>query len=470
MDGESTSEPPPITETISTVADVSIEEHENMSLLTTNDTLTTNVNKKSPGVIKRVLPRSPSTPRTNSELTPSRRDYKVLYEELKRKTLDYSKTMEAKFETHQKEYDALSKKCEILKNEYEEKLATKQQFLKETLAELDNLKNAEEQKVCFKRTDDEEFVRTRPRRKGKNNTDQQSDPLNCQYADCGKTDEDAIIKCNLCNIWVCEECHDVSILKLKLIMNKCKTVYFTCKTCNLKTLQLPEEISPAEDKSQFSANNIDTKFEAFSANIISKVTEIMDMKIAEITKASPINHANIGTPPTVTWSSVVSQSSDMETVMRAARNNEKIEESEKQRRANNIILHGAEEIGDTPNEIKEADTGYIKEILSKIGAKCDPSSITRLGAPREDGMRPIKLVMRSIADKETVMKNVRKLKNTERYFGKISLKDDHTSNEREQIRILTNEAAKKRDENPDRDFRVRGDSKNGWRIVSFLKK
>ena len=160
----------------------------------------------------------------------------------------------------------------------------------------------------------------------------------------------------------------------------------------------------------------------------------------------------------------------MQTVMRTARNNEKIEEGEKERRANNIILHGAEEIGDTPDDIKKADTGYIKEIFAKIGAEVEPSSIVRLGAPKEDGYRPIKLVMKSKEDKEMVMNNLGKLKNTERFFGKISLKDDHTINEREQIRMLTTEAAKKRDENPDRDFRVRGDSKNGWRIVSFPKR
>lgn len=156
--------------------------------------------------------------------------------------------------------------------------------------------------------------------------------------------------------------------------------------------------------------------------------------------------------------------------MRTARNNEKIEEGEKERRANNIILHGAEEIGDTPDDIKKADTGYIKEIFAKIGAEVEPSSIVRLGAPKEDRYRPINLVMKSKEDKEMVTNNLGKLKNTERFFGKISLKDDHTINEREQIRMLTTEAAKKRDENPDRDFRVRGDSKNGWRIVSFLKK
>ena len=80
------------------------------------------------------------------------------------------------------------------------------------------------------------------------------------------------------------------------------------------------------------------------------------------------------------------------------------------------------------------------------------------------------LAMKSKEDKEKVMNNLGRLKNTERYFGKISLKDDHTSNEREQIRTLTNEAKKKCGENPDRDYKVRGDSKNGWRIVSFLKK
>ena len=36
--------------------------------------------------------------------------------------------------------------------------------------------------------------------------------------------------------------------------------------------------------------------------------------------------------------------------------------------------------------------------------------------------------------------------------------------------MLTDEAKKKGEENPDRAFKVRGNSKNGWRIVSFLKK
>lgn len=217
--------------------------------------------------------------------------------------------------------------------------------------------------------------------------------------------------------------------------------------------------------------DIESTLKVFSSDILTKVTEMMDAKLS-VLKLKPNNESRENENPTpgVTWSNVVSQSSNMKTVMRAARNEEKIEESEKLRRANNIIIHGAEEIGKTPEEIKQADDGYIKEIFTKIGTKVSPTSISRLGAPKEDGNRPIKLVMKTKEDKDKVMSNLGRLKNTERYFGKISLKDDYTASEREQIRLLTVEASKKRAEKPERDFRVRGDAKNGWRIVSFPRK
>ena len=137
--------------------------------------------------------------------------------------------------------------------------------------------------------------------------------------------------------------------------------------------------------------------------------------------------------------------------MLEARNDEKIEESEKHRRANNLIVHGAEEIGDTPDDIKKGDDGYIKEIFAKIGVEIAPVAITRLGEPKETRC-PIKIVLKSEEDKDKVMSNLGRLKGTERYFGKISIKDDHTVNEREQIRMLTEEAKKKSAESPDRAF------------------
>ena len=83
----------------------------------------------------------------------------------------------------------------------------------------------------------------------------------------------------------------------------------------------------------------------------------------------------------------------------------------------------------------------------------------------------MKIVMKTKDDKEKVMRNLGRLKGTERYFGKISVKDDYTSNERDQIRKLTEQAKHQSEENKDNKvFKVRGNAKNGWRIVSFPRK
>ena len=156
--------------------------------------------------------------------------------------------------------------------------------------------------------------------------------------------------------------------------------------------------------------------------------------------------------------------------MRDARNDEKIEGSEKQKRAKNIIIHGADEVGETHDKIKKEDEEYIKQIFMKIGVTHEPILVTRLGRPSESRSRPIKIVMKSKEDKDNIMKNLGRLKGTERYFGKISVKDDYTTNERDEIRLLTERAKKQNVENPERIHKVRGDSKNGWRVVSFPKK
>ena len=57
------------------------------------------------------------------------------------------------------------------------------------------------------------------------------DPQECQYAECISTNVD-LIRCNICQKFVCEVCNDVAVAKLKPIMNKCDTIYFLCKECN----------------------------------------------------------------------------------------------------------------------------------------------------------------------------------------------------------------------------------------------
>ena len=82
----------------------------------------------------------------------------------------------------------------------------------------------------------------------------------------------------------------------------------------------------------------------------------------------------------------------------------------------------------------------------------------------------MKIVMKTKHDKEWVMANLNKLKNTEEEFGKIRVTDDYTNTEREQIKIWVEKAEKKSSSDTEGVYRVRGDPKNGLRLVSFLRK
>ena len=89
----------------------------------------------------------------------------------------------------------------------------------------------------------------------------------------------------------------------------------------------------------------------------------------------------------------------------------------------------------------------------------EPILITSHGGTGESKSRPIKIVMRTKEDKGNVMKNLGRLKGTERFFRKVSIKDDYTTLEREEIRLLTERAKKQRTDNPEKVFKVRGNSK-----------
>ena len=137
-------------------------------------------------------------------------------------------------------------------------------------------------------------------------------------------------------------------------------------------------------------DTIDSKLEAFSVGILTRVTELMDKKLGTL----KINSQHTNQPmhdsdqsmeqkalhqsPTA-WSIVASQPPDMKAVLRDARNDEKLEESGKQKRAKNIIIHGTEEVGQAPGEIKKEDEEYIKSIFTKIRVEVTTAAAMRLG-------------------------------------------------------------------------------------------
>ena len=64
----------------------------------------------------------------------------------------------------------------------------------------------------------------------------------------------------------------------------------------------------------------------------------------------------------------------------------------------------------------------------------------RLGNPNAKKKRPLKVVMENKYEKGKVMLNLRQLKGTEIEFGKISVTEDHTIEERQEIKSWVEKA------------------------------
>ena len=78
-----------------------------------------------------------------------------------------------------------------------------------------------------------------------------------------------------------------------------------------------------------------------------------------------------------------SKVTDFRKIMQEARNDERIEEREKERRSKNFIIHGLDEKGDDNDARKEHDAKMIDNFLETVGVASKPVSITRLGKPNQ---------------------------------------------------------------------------------------
>ena len=81
----------------------------------------------------------------------------------------------------------------------------------------------------------------------------------------------------------------------------------------------------------------------------------------------------------------------------------------------------------------------------------------------------VKITMKSKDDKEAIMSRLGRLKNTEDDFGKISITEDYTQSERELIKSWSSKAKEKSAGDKDFIYKVRGDPKNGLKLVRFKR-
>ena len=148
-----------------------------------------------------------------------------------------------------------------------------------------------------------------------------------------------------------------------------------------------------------------------------------------------------------------------------AKNVEMVVEHDRQRRENNIIIHGV-----TDNNVPTEDDTFVYSFLEILGANVKPTSIHRLGKPNNDKSRPLKLAMASISDKNLVMSRLTNLKAADDQFRKISVRDDYTPEERSMIKSLHEKATQLNKTENTNEWKVRGNPKNGLRLMRIKSK
>ena len=490
------------------------------------------------------IPISPATP-VDGRRKSSDRDFRSMYNGLKLKTNEYTAKTDKQLAAHREEINALRSKLQRV--------------------------TSAQPKVISRQGDDEFLTKGKKKK--------------CEFTSCTNDTEDALIKCNACEIWVCETCNDIPISKLKSVMNKCPGVYFVCKTCreltiamdpgttekmneleklvsslqetektlleqiqsanresgslrarikeledqavksenqfmyqgkliqhtrkelekreadlteqqngNLSSQKKIDEIQALLDKKTMEAvqlegefkklrNNsnpgsiADTNIEAILNKRLDKIENSIDRIITKKLEESMKGVTEIGekideaiTTNKKTFAQTVggNVTETLTTAFRDRQNQERVNEAEREKRSTNLIVYGVSE----PNkESQKADDGaFVSALFEKIGVAHHPKEIIRLGPRNEDRARPVKLIMESENDKNTVLARLSNLKNAEDTFRKISIREDYTREEREMVRDMVKKAAEKNDAENTQEWKVRGTPKTGLRLVKITKR
>ena len=312
------------------------------------------------------------------------------------------------------------------------------------------------------------------------------DVTKCEGPSCNSTNVD-MVKCIKCSKFVCEQCNNVPVTKLKNVMKKCSTIYFMCKLCDEADIltQGQEALSPpviiVDDNQKVSTDSSSNTVSTFEKMILNKLQEIeerqnrfdetISMKFAE-------NYSNLNTKITEVSQSYANtikqnvapnkQVQDFRKIIEETRNEELVQMKEREARAQNVIIHGLPEEANSL-EGRVADNQTIKDFLTAIGVASEPRSIFRIGERNDARCRPIKLIMAINNEKDLVMSSLSKLKEAPDKFKRISVTDDYTAKEREEIRKMVVEAKSKTALEGEGKFvfKVRGTPKNGLVIRRF---
>ena len=221
---------------------------------------------------------------------------------------------------------------------------------------------------------------------------------------------------------------------------------------NEKNKLMKEEIDrlKKEKNSEESPVQIDTENDS-TPNILTVIKDLqtsIDKRFSDMhelitkTKKEDDNPTSKVASP-ITYASMVGENQQESTpttfraIMMATKNEELAEEAEKKRRECNLIIHGKEENGDD-------DKLFVQNLNKQISVgSVKINQVVRVGEFKANKIRPIKVVLSSLDEKNKVLYSMKNLKGNELYKG-ISVTDDYAVNERDDKGICKESKGRKR--------------------------
>jgi hypothetical protein len=243
---------------------------------------------------------------------------------------------------------------------------------------------------------------------------------------------------------------------------------------------LDSKLSKIEENMTHLYKNMENKLEGLIESKFVENMKTMDKKLNDVftenmTYAEKLKETVIsGVTQNSASINTINTEGDFRSIIKDQRNEELIQEQERKGRSQNLIIHGVAELNeeDSIPKKKAYDEEFVTSFLTVIDIGVKPKAILRLGNAKSKN-RPIKLVMANEQEKDSIMGNLRKLKDAEEKYKKLRITDDLTMEEREEIKKWVNKANSKTTEEGESSqhvWRVRGTPKNGLRLVKVTRR
>ena len=300
------------------------------------------------------------------------------------------------------------------------------------------------------------------------------------------------IVCGICEKTFDTKCQGIEDKNFKALSLRAD-FFWLCKTCMLKHVISEGKIELDSSSNQIeirdSVKDMDEKIEALLKKNSMVVDELKEIKNSlGVVEKSVEKEGNMSEELTqiisqsqTKWSDIVKHNINEErkvTVEHVKKALTEISDSDKESelRSRGIVIYNAEEKKVASSAVqKNADIKLIEKLLKTLG--CENSTINeafRMGRFDESRIeagrfRPIKLRLSLSSDRDRVLKSLYKLKNADPELAKLSIREDLSLHQRNELNEKLKEAKSLTQNSTDKIFRVRG-SPGNYRIIELAKK